>query len=76
MVRGLGVFDVRLFGEMQVLFGGSSSILVKVIPKLRPFSVRQTAWMLIKKPEQLNDEQMRYRDLLLATSEEFQNLRK
>jgi transposase len=76
MVRGLGVFDVRLFGEMLVLFGGSSAIFVKVIPKLRPFSVRQTAWMLIKKPEQLKDEQTRYCDHLLDTSEEFQNLRK
>jgi transposase len=48
----------------------------KVIPKLRPFSTRQTAWLLVKKPEQLNDEQTCYRDHILATSDEFQNLHK
>jgi hypothetical protein len=33
MVRGLGVFDVRLFGEMLVLFGGSSSIFSESYPE-------------------------------------------
>jgi hypothetical protein len=41
---------------------------------VRPFSARQTAWLFVKKRDQLEGEKARYFNQLLATSEEFQRL--
>jgi transposase len=42
--------------------------------KVRPFSARQTAWLFVKKHDQLEGEKARYFNQLLATSAEFQRL--
>jgi transposase len=42
--------------------------------QVRPFSTRQTAWLFVKKRDQLEGEKARYLDQLLATSAEFQRL--
>lgn len=42
--------------------------------QIRPFSTRQTAWLFVKKRDQVGGEKARYLDQLLATSAEFQQL--
>jgi transposase len=43
-------------------------------PKLRPFSVRQTTWLLIKPLDQLEGDSLRYVTQLLASSDDFHRL--
>jgi transposase len=42
--------------------------------KVRPFSVRQTAWLFVKDRAQIEGEKSRYFDQLLEISEDFQRL--
>jgi hypothetical protein len=47
---------------------------VTATEQVRPFSARQTAWLFVKKQDQLEGEKARYFNQLLATSAEFQRL--